>query len=354
MKPFVTLFIIILLCSACVDEDYFGLSSSADITNIEVSSQSGNPYIDAINDSIRIDVANGTNLEIIVIRSLKLSSFATATIAVGDTLDFTNGTVITNITAEDNTVSPWILSVFEIGSQPQIDNSDFSVWHNEGSYLDPGVDDASSVWGTSNPGVVFAGIDPNAEQVEITPNNYGVKLTTRYTRLGAVVNKPIAAGSVFTGDFLEDNISFNNPLDAIEFGTPFTATPTSFSVDFKYTPGETNIDANQNNLSYPDTGDMYILLERREDNITKRVATAWHRIDAETGSDLQNITVDFTYGELPADTPSYMLPKDGELYAETSETPTHLVAVFTSSANGDYFEGAVGSELIIDNVILNY
>ncbi|MFV0541876.1 MAG: PCMD domain-containing protein [Aestuariibaculum sp.] len=353
MKSFFSLLVVINLFTACVDEDYFGSSANADILKIELSSQSGTPVINTEKDSVYVEVANGTDLSKIELRTLEVSPFANASVAQGDILDFSNRSINIDIKAEDGTISNWIIGVFEIGSEPQIANSDFSVWYQAGSYLDLGEDDASSAWGTSNPGAVFGGLDPNVIRIETQTGNYAVKLVTRFTFMGSIVNKPIAAGSVFTGDFLQDNISLSNPLTAVNMGIPFTAMPTSFNIDYQYTPGEKNIDANQNELSYPDTGDIYILLERREDDVVKRVATAWHRI--ETGNaQMETVKVNFVYGELPTNAPDYMKPQGTDVYATESETPTHIKVVFSSSAYGDYFQGAVNSTLIVDNLVLNY
>ncbi len=338
----------------CVKEDHFGLSDRADILSLELSNQNGKPFIDRENDSLYVEVANGTDLSQLVVKRLELSPFAKTTVAEGDILDFSeNSNLILDITAESGVVSSWNLNVFELGSQPQIPNANFNIWHNRGTYLDLGTDDESSAWGTSNPGAVFGGITPNVQQVEIVSGDYAVKLTTRYTWVGSLVGKPIAAGSVFTGDFQEGNISFDNPQEAVKFGIPFTATPESFSVDYQYTPGDENMDASQNILPYTDTGDMYILLERREDEQVRRVATAWLRIE-EANSLMKNVTVDFVYGQLPSGTPEYMLPGEGETYAASTEGPTHIVVVFSSSANGNIYEGAENSVLIIDNLVLNY
>ncbi len=353
MKKLYYFILLIIIAASCVSEDYFKLSDNANIINIQISSQNGAAKIDTANDSVYIEVANGSDITQLVLRTLELSPFATANLTIGDTLNFSDGSKKVMLTAESGAKTEWKISVFEIGSQPQIDNADFSIWHQQGSYLDPGESDASSAWGTSNPGATFGGMDPNAQRIELESENYAVKLTTRYTFLGSFVNKPIAAGSIFTGDFMEGNISFDDPQASIDFGIPFTASPKSFSIDYKYTPGPTYINANGDELPLTDMGDMYILLERREDDVVKRVATAWYRIE-KPNENIENITINFIYGELPAGTPEYMIPLADEIYALEGESPTHIKAVFSSSANGNSFEGAENSELIIDNVILHY
>jgi hypothetical protein len=42
------------------------------------------------------------------------------------------------------------------------------------------------------------------------------------------------------------------------------------------------------------------------------------------------------------------------VYGTGNEKPTHITVVFASSHRGDYFEGAPGSELYIDDLVLKY
>ncbi len=347
------LFILSFLFIHCVSEDYFEYSSRAEILEIQLSNQSGNSQIFSDNDSVYIEIANGIDLTQITLNTLTLSSFATSDWEENEVLNFSSGQQQLTITAEDGTQKIWTIAVFEIGSEPQIDNSDFEIWYQNGSYLDIGADDASSAWGTSNPGAVFGGIAPNVSRVENGAEGYAAKMTTRFTHLGAIANKPIAAGSLFTGDFMQNEISITDPEASIDFGIPFTALPISFSIEYMYSPGDNNIDAQQNSLDYGDSADMYVKLERREGDQVKRVATAWKRVNTASNS-MQATTVNFIYGELPAGTPNYMLPEEGQTYASPEETPTHMVVVFSSSANGAIFEGAEDSELIVDKFRLNY
>lgn len=69
---------------------------------------------------------------------------------------------------------------------------------------------------------------------------------------------------------------------------------------------------------------------------------------------MNRIELIFIYGELPAGTPIYILPKAGQTYAAPEETPTHINIVFASSANGANFQGTENSALLVDNLELIY
>jgi hypothetical protein len=349
-----TSLLLLLFCTSCVKEDHFEFSDRASILNITVTGQSGVAEIDDEAAEVNIDVANGTDLDSIKLTTLDLSALASSSVPLNSTLNFTDDSTSLLITAEDGTQREWTIYVNEIGSSPQIPNSDFNTWYNyEDSYLELGESEANSVWGTSNPGVKFASLPANVVQEQIAPGDFAVKMITRYSKFNAIFNKPIAAGSAFTGEFETDNISLSDPEAAIDFGYPFTGTPESFSIEYSYVPGENNIDSKSNPLDYDDVGDVYVLLERREDDVVKRVGTAWYRID-ETVENLTPLSQEFTYGKLPANTPDYMLPGADEEYAEAGAAPTHIIVVFSSSANGSSFEGAEGSTLVVNNFELNY
>lgn len=119
-------------------------------------------------------------------------------------------------------------------------------------------------------------------------------------------------------------------------------------------PGDSYEDAKGNPLSGEDACEIYVLLEQwtgEGDNLKKlRVATAWHR-SSDVISDWTDLNLDFTYGEL--DNPrDFEIPADG--YAEEGTTPTHITVVFSSSALGDDFVGAIGSVLEVDDFQLVY
>ncbi|MDW7695826.1 PCMD domain-containing protein [Flammeovirgaceae bacterium SG7u.111] len=343
-----------ILVQSCIKEDHFGLSSAGNILSIEFKNQNGSASINRSNDSVYVELANGTNLSQVQLTKLELSSFAASSRKVGDLVDFTSGSADFVVTSEDQSQTNWKVHVFEVGSNPQLPNSDFNQWYDsQKGYLEIGADVNSTIWGTSNPGVEFGGMDANVLQEEVSNDDFAIKMVTRYSSLAAVFKKPIASGSAFTGFFDVDNIDINDPEAAIDFGIPFTATPASFKLQYLYEAGPKNIDKNGNALSFPDSCDIYSVLERREGDQVKRVATAWLRTTG-NGGDIQSIQVTYTYGELPARTPSYMLPKEGETYAALGETPTHINVVFASSAYGAEFQGAENSTLLVDNFELVY
>jgi len=263
-----------------------------------------------------------------------------------------------NITAEDRvSVTKWTIKAEVASSNPQLSNSDFNLWYqaSEG-YYEPGESAETTIWGTGNPGTKILGLYATTP-LEIVDQNLSVRMETLYNGdLSATFGAPISAATIYTGKFDPDKIEISNPQAAIDFGTPFAARPLSFNLKYSYTPGPENKDKQGNLLDYNDACDIYLLLEVRTGSSINRLATAWYRSDT-TVPDLTGINVELIYGELPADTPDYAKPENGQYVSADSAAfmlPTHLTFVATSSFGGANFAGAIGSLLIIDDLELIY
>lgn len=217
-----------------------------------------------------------------------------------------------------------------------------------------------NAWATGNPGFAITAGDaaPSEYPSSVLEEGYegrGVRLITRATgTLGALFGMPIAAGNLFTGTF--------NTLDALgsatqatRFGTPVSQRPLSFSGYYKYTPGEEVTGADNKPIPGKiDAGDIYAILYRNTDSEGKAftldgdnvktsdqiVATAI--IDeVKTATEWTPFDINFTYKE----------QLDEQILRNYGYS---LAIVFSSSINGAYFEGAVGSTLCIDEVKVSY
>lgn len=348
--------VLFLILSACVKEDYFGLSPYGNIKNIEISNQASQAVI--YPDSLLVDIQfpPGISLESLTLNTLDLSSYAAADYQVGDEIDLSEVTNIV-VTAEDGTVSTWKINPVVASATPQLDNSDFNQWYEtSGGYYEPGVDAASTIWGTGNPGTQILGLLATTPK-ELSQGNKAVQMETLDNGpLAAAFGTPISAGSVFTGIFNSDNINPSDPEAAIDFGTPFSGRPVQMQLKYSYTPADENKDKDGNILPDSDQCDIYALLEIRTSSSTARLATAWFR-SPDTQSDLLTITIPFTYGPLDPGSPDYMYPEDGGFVSPDSAAfvlPSHITLVATSSWDGANFAGAIGSNLIIDDVEFIY
>lgn len=344
--------IAIFLCS-CVSEDHFGKSSRSEIKTFVIPGQSGNSVIN--NDSLTVVVTIPETMTDFMLEpsEISISNFAIITPEAGQVQDF-SAPVEYVVTAEDGSVSVYKVSVLRGGSQPQLDNSSFENWYTEtvvfSTVEQPGIDKASTIWGTANRGLALGGASGNTSKQERDNSNY-VKMES--VAAPAIVR--IAAATIFIGKFTDDFPSINDPRSNITLGTPFSARPLSFSFSYTYQPGPDNADANGSPLSYGDQCDIYLFLENREGAEVKRVGTAWFR-SGTTVSAWSRENVPIKYGPLDASDPwfDYAQPVQGEVWGDGSETVTHITILATSSFEGDFFKGAIGSVLELDDIELVY
>lgn len=353
-----TLHIVVLFffLSSCVKEDYFGYSNYANIKVLEVSNQASQTVIITGENKVIVEIPGGVDLTQIVLQKLELSSFATADVQVGDILNL-EAPISLKVTAEDGSVQDWILEALVASVTPQLANGDLNLWYKTNSdYFEPGESKASTIWGTGNQGTFILnklatvpydlGNDNLAAQMITLDNGF----------LGSTFGAPIAAGSIFTGVFNSDNLDPKDPEAAIDFGTPFSGRPEKIQFTYSYVPGEENKDKDGELLPYSDQMDVYAILEVRTGDKIERLATAWLR-SGEVQQELVTISLDFIYGELDDSYPTYMLPQNSTFVSQDSAgfiLPTHITFVASSSFDGALFAGAVGSSLIVDDIVMIY
>lgn len=187
-----------------------------------------------------------------------------------------------------------------------------------------------------------------------------VEMVTRSTGAwGAMVNKPIAAGNLFIGKF-NVTIAVATPLKATQFGTPFSSVPRYFNGYYKYKPGEIYQRLNESNkletvegkvdecniyaVFFESTPEMEWLdgsnvLSEDNPNI---IAVA--RLSDEQRQPKE----EWTYFHLP------FVFRDGKsIDPDKLENGLYSITiVMSSSIDGDYFSGAVGSTLRVDELEL--
>jgi len=339
--------IYILFLNSCIKEDYFGKSGFNRIIEFTLPQQLGSSYINHDSLIIRITVSDQADITAMAPASVKISNFATLSPAADQVMDFSSPVVYTVI-AENGDIAAY--TVFTATNEPkiQLPNSGFDLWYmTNAGYVQIGAGPDDKIWCTGNEGVVTLG---SANSVPLFDGSDTVaQLTTlKLGTLAQLVGQGIAAGSLFTGTF---ELNLANPPDSPKFGTPFIARPDAFSVKYRYTPGNEFTNGFGNPIAGKDSVDIAVLLEDRSSTPWKRVATAWYRSDEATAG-WTTLTLPLVYGEL--ENPSYWeIPANGT-WGTGQETPTHISVIFSSSARGAYFEGAPGSELLLNDFQVIY
>ena len=289
---------------------------------------------------------------------------ATISPASGSVHDFSNGPVTYTVTSEDREWSRTYSVAFIPVTHTTKDTLSFNfenfhldskgkyyIWcekHEDGNMYDD--------WATGNAGygLTNGSAGPEAYPSAVLDEGYegkGVKLVTRSTGpFGQMVKLPLAAGNLFLGTF-DMSIALKEPRMATGFGLPFDKKPKTFTGYYKYTPGEKFQNKDESIVEGKvDEASVYAILYRNHDAegnpvvlngdnvqsspqiVAKAIATDIVPTDTWT-----QFTVDFSYiGEFDLD----LLENRG--YS--------LAIVFSSSADGAIFQGAIGSTLCIDNV----
>lgn len=356
---YIMVVIVALAITGCLEEDHFGYSSDALITEFRVFSQIGDATIDVENKTIVVEMLGSILASRATIKKMALSSFAMSDEGVGSVLNLDSIATI-QVIAEDGTEAIWSIESTIRTSHPQIRNSNFNDWYQTSSgYFEPALSETiqllSPIWSTNNGASSSIGIT-TVIPFEILSNNYAARMQTMDNGSASLIYGRISAGKMFTGRFSKLKHKPSIPGSGLEKGIEFVGRPTSFKIKYQYQPGDENKDRDGNMLGYSDAAEMYIFLEVRDSSSVKRLATAWFRSQA-TVESLTSEEIDFKYGQLNSTYPDYLSPADGQFVSSDSAdfvVPTHMTFLATSSFMADSLAGAIGSVLIIDDLILKY
>lgn len=292
---------------------------------------------------------------------------ATVQPASGSEQDFRNGPVNYVVTSQDGAWERRYAVSFKESNLP---TSEFSFEYvetvagsnNNEYHTFYEVDDAGKrhdIWASGNAGAILvkSGTKATDQPTYSMENGYkgkGVCLNTQDAgMLGHLFKKPIAAGNLFMGHFLMENVLLN-PLKATQFGTPISKVPARVTGYYKYRPGDTYTNADMEPVpGKVDEASIYAVFYRNKD---------------EKGQDV------YLYGDDVLTSP-YIVRKAQmakipatdewtrfEMFFEGSEADPDVLAsqgynltlVFSSSKDGATFEGAVGSTLCIDEVAVHF
>lgn len=219
-------------------------------------------------------------------------------------------------------------------------------------------------WATGNAGYKLSNYDGAPEEypsVSMDDSNgpengrFGkyVKLTTRSTGVfGATANRRIAAGNLFIGVF-DPLPALTNTLACTCFGLPFNKKPVRLTGYYNYKPGPTFQDKSGKTVDgRVDKASVYAVVYKNHDANGNSIVL--HGDDVKTNP---NIVALADLGEV-AETSGWQTFDISFVYSATLDKDLlenngySVTVVFSSSEDGDKFEGAVGSTLCVDEVEL--
>ena len=312
---------------------------------------------------------------------LKITEGATVRPANGSPQDFTNGPVAYTVTSEDG---QWQRTYNVSFAEAPLPADMFSFEHfesrsertllgglNEMHFFyelmqSPEVkDEHYYCWATGNQGAAMVKNGAKSEEFPTysTPDGKegrGVCLCTQSAgAMGEWMRKPIAAGSLFLGKFVVEEV-MKDPLRATQFGVPNGKEPVRINGWYKYKPGEkfTDLDMKE----YPgrtDEASIYAVFYRNTDGEGNSYVLDGHGVEHldKLMDNPQVYKVARVASLPPTDTWT-----EWEMFFEGKDVPDdileaqgcNLALVFSSSKDGAQFEGAIGSTLYIDEVQVSY
>ena len=371
------LLLFVLLLSSCIKDE--PLNTECDIVSawVEGNEFASNFYQPS---QMRIENISTTEKEIVfTVKSLislpdklpvqfALTPGATIEPANGSEQNFKDGPVSYTVTSQDGAWQRQYNVTFKEATMPtykfSFENTESVKDKYTNNYFDEffELDQAGNrhnIWATGNPGAVLikSNTQPQDQPTYSMENGFigkGVCLNTQWAgTLGQSFNKPIAAGNLFMGRFIVEQVLIN-ALKATEFGRPIDRVPVRVTGYYKYSPGPTFTDMKMQTVpDRVDEASIYAVFYRNKDA---------------NGNDV------FLYGDNVLSSP-YIVKKAEvaslpptkewtrfEMWFEGDDADPEVLAeqgynmtlVFSSSKDGASFEGAIGSELCIDEVEVSF
>ncbi len=216
-------------------------------------------------------------------------------------------------------------------------------------------------WASGNPGFGISKVNNQPKDYPTTPcegvnGGMGIKLTTMDTGgIAAMMNMRLAAGNIFLGEF-DVSTALKDARASTRFGVPFNRKPLQLRGWMSYVPGEKYQDQNGKIIDRADSCDVYALIYRNKDEYGNTITLNGNTIPnspyivgkarlsdtlaAGTNGEWVYFTADFDYDSYPMDlVPEYI---GGYGY--------NIAVVGSSSRQGAFFCGAIGSTLKIDEL----
>ena len=357
-----------ILTAACIREE--ALNAEADIIECQLDPAllNRNPVIE--NDRVVLMLRKGTDLTSLA-PVFTLTPGATIEPASGTPLDFTSPRYYTVISQDKE----W-KKVYKVeATTSALSTFKYSLEHvrmsSDGKYhLFYEVDENGSHlfdWATANAGYSLTGAGaeytdfPTRQDLDGYIGKCARLETLRTGALAEKLNKPLAAGNLFLGQFVTLN-ALTDPLSATKFGVPFDHVPGRFRGYFRYTAGDVfyRLDKSAPGRLSP--------VEGRTDKFAL-YAVFYEATDEKPSLDGNN-TLDINNPQILAtaevtdthptdrwkefDIPFVFRPGKTVDPVKLSNGDYNLAIVCASSADGASFEGAPGSVLMVDELVIEF
>ena len=362
----------LLLCTSCIKDE--APNAEADILNCILPAEMltgtdidyNRPYDKSLNAyPIYIEVNNGTDLTRLA-PTFELTEGASIEPANGSTQNFTNPVRYTVTSEDKNWHRTYAINIHypETKSIPTVFNFENvkTVPYNKNEYYvlyEAASGYSTLTWSSGNQGFALtgSGYTPNDFPTSISPNGRTgncLQLITRKTgSLGTLVGMPIAAGNLFIGSF-DIGSAMSDALSATKFGTTFYYEPIKLVGYYKYKAGPF---ACFMRVGYDSSGYhvfMFIIV------LCDMAIQHLHvfGLFVKQGIDIENVFSVGRFSVLIEFWSCFELDFNYEHYGKTIDPQKlanggyNVSIVLSASKDGDVFQGAPGSTLLIDDLKL--
>ena len=252
------------------------------------------------------------------------------------------------VSAEDKETKEMI---FATGAAGVLHNMSFDAWWMDGKAPMPNESAEYQIWDSANPGsadVMGLSYVPTTQETSHLALAGEGKSAAKLTTLSVPV-VGIAAGNIYTGQFI-GTVGGLIPSGAqLNWGVPFASRPLALKGYYDYAPVIVDEGEHNGMSGQMDIGQIQIML------------TDWYapfrvNTSSEQFVDTVNDPAIIAYGTMDLNSTggSYQEFEIPLEYRDMTRTPKYIVIVAAASKYGDYFTGGVGSTLYIDEFSFVY
>lgn len=239
---------------------------------------------------------------------------------------------------------------FVTGAAVELPNGSFDTWWLNDKVWSPWTQGEDNFWDTGNKGTTTLG-DSNtaptdAEKWDGKSEGYAAKLMSKFVGIGTIGK--FAAGNIYVGNFR----AIDGTNGILDMGKPFNAFPTRLEGYYKYTTMP--VDKYNNETAHmagkPDTCSIFIALGDWDIPVEIRTNPSKRKLFDKNDPNI------IAYSEMySGESTDGYVPFSLELdYRELGRTPKYILIVISASKYGDFFTGADGATMWVDELSLKY
>ena len=231
---------------------------------------------------------------------------------------------------------------FKTEAAPVISNLSFEHWYQDNNVWYPNESSSNFVWDTANKGTSGMAVPTEPETSHLAPNTESKTAAKLMSKSVTIVG--LAAGNIYTGNFVKANISLSDPGAELDWGTSFTGRPIALRGYYDYRPGKVDV-ANSPHADMDgksDIGQVQMILTGWTQKF--RIITNQNKfVEVDSDDDI------IAYGTMDLNaTSDYVKFTIPLVYRDITRIPTYVVVVGSASKYGDYYTGSTSSVLYLD------